>query len=305
MTKKLGTKSGSQNKTEAKAFTKDILIRVGAISDQRDLKQLEPPLLSKVFRQSKKITLKRLVSCSLEQQTQVREVRNQIGVRSSMYTEHEIGVNEHLAWISRLKSDKKQIVFAVLNEEQNPIGVVSVNALDTLHNKADWAFYIDENERSGLGAALEYNLIEYVFNVLKLDKLNCEVIKTNDSVVKLHKKFNFLEEGFRRENIEKDGQRIGVHFLGLTKSDWLSNKSTIFEKYKSVINKFSISIEEEIIAEESPLTKIENARSKNNVNWMALLRLSIEQHPNIAKPIVAEILRIDTEISNLTKQLIS
>lgn len=255
--------------------------------------------------QAKHLTLKKLTALTLEQQIKVREVRNQIGVRSAMYTEHEIGLNEHLGWISRLKSDKKQIVFAVLNEQENPIGVVSVNALDTLHKKADWAFYLDENERGGLGAALEYNLIEYVFNVLGLDKLNCEVIETNQTVVKLHKKFCFAEEGFRRENIEKNGKRIGVYFLGLTKTDWLANKKEIFEKYKTTINKFSISIEEEKQAEESPLTQIENARSKNNVNWMALLRLSIEQHPSIAKPIVAEILRLDTEISNLTKKLVS
>lgn len=254
---------------------------------------------------SKKITLKRLVSCSLEQQTQVREVRNQRGVRSSMFTEHEIGLNEHLGWISRLKSDKKQIVFAVLNEEQIPIGVVSVNALDISHKKADWAFYLDENERGGLGASLEFKLIEYVFNDLKLEKLNCEVIETNQAVIKLHKKFNFVEEGFRRDNIEKNERRIGVHFLGLTKLDWLSTKAEIFEKYKSVFSKFSIHIEEEEETEESPLTQIENARSKNNVNWMALLRLSIEQHPDIAKPIVAEILRLDTDISNLTKKLVS
>jgi len=222
-----------------------------------------------------------------------------------MYTEHEIGLNEHLGWISRLKSDKKQIVFVVLNEQKNPIGVVSVNALDTLHQKADWAFYLDENERGGLGAALEYNLIEYVFNVLKLEKLNCEVIETNEAVVKLHKKFSFTEEGFRRENINKNGKRIGVYFLGLTKNDWLSNKTEIFEKYKSVIGKFSISIEEEAKIEDNPLTQIENARAKNNVNWMALLRLTIEQHPDIAKPIVSEILRLDTEISNLTKKLVS
>jgi len=258
-----------------------------------------------VFLDAKKIILKPLTTCSIEQQTKVREVRNQVGVRSSMYTEHEIELNEHLGWISRLKSDKKQIVFAVLNEEQQPIGVVSVNALDTLHKKADWAFYLDENQRGGLGAALEYSLIEYVFNELKLDKLNCEVIETNEAVVKLHKKFNFFEEGFRRENIEKNGKRIGVHFLGLTKSDWLSSRTVIFEKYKSVINKFSIHIESETKSEESPLTQIENARSKNNVNWMALLRLSVEHHPNIAKPIISEILRLDTEISNLTKRLVS
>lgn len=250
------------------------------------------------------ITLKLVVSCSLQQQTQVREIRNQASVRSSMYTEHEIGLNEHLGWINRLKSDKKQIVYAVLNEEQRPIGVVSVNAIDELHKKSDWAFYLDENERGGLGAALEYNLIEYVFESLKLEKLNCEVIETNESVVRLHKKFGFLEEGFRRENIEKNGERIGVYFLGLTKSDWLSNKAEIFKRYESVVSKFSIRIEEEAVTADSPLTQIESARAKNNVNWMALLRLSIEQHPEIAKPIVAEILALDTEISKLTRKLV-
>jgi UDP-4-amino-4,6-dideoxy-N-acetyl-beta-L-altrosamine N-acetyltransferase len=167
---------------------------------------------------TRQITLKKLVSCSLEQQMQVREVRNQSGVRAAMYNEHIIGLEEHLSWVGRLRSDDKQIVFAVLNEQRKPIGVVSVNALDFLHRKADWAFYLDRETRGGLGAAIEYSIIEYAFNVLKLCKLNCEVIETNESVVRLHKKFNFEEEGFRRENIEKGGKRIGVYFLGLTKN---------------------------------------------------------------------------------------
>lgn len=204
--------------------------------------------------QCKHLTLKKLTALTLEQQLRVREVRNQTGVRSAMYTEHVIGLDEHLNWITRLKSDKRQIVFAVLNEQKKPIGVVSVNALDALHKKADWAFYLDENERGGLGAALEYYLIEYVFNILRLEKLNCEVIETNEMVVKLHKKFCFVEEGFRRENVEKNGKRIGVYFLGLTKTDWLANKREIFEKYKTAISKFSINIEAETQTEESPLT---------------------------------------------------
>ena len=253
---------------------------------------------------TKYLSLKKLTNLTLEQQIKVREVRNQPSVRSAMYTEHEIGLNEHLNWISKLKSDKRQIVFALLNEHQAPIGVVSVNMLDTLHKKADWAFYLDKNERGGLGTALEFNFIEYVFNILSLEKLNCEVIETNEMVIKLHKKFHFVEEGLRRQNIYKNGDRIGVCFLGLTKADWLENKSAVFENYKKIITKFSINFEEENEPEESPLTQIENARSKNNINWMALLRLSIEQHPTIAKPIIADILRLDPEISNLTKKLV-
>jgi len=59
----------------------------------------------------------------------------------------------------------------------------------------------------------------------------------------MHKKFCFVEEGFRRENIEKEGGRVGVFFLGITKSDWLEGKSSVREKYQPVLNKFNITIE--------------------------------------------------------------
>ena len=96
----------------------------------------------------KKIKLKALTSCTSEQQLKVRDIRNQIGVRSNMFTDHEIGLNEHLNWISKLKSEKKQMVFAVLNSQQNPIGTVSISMLDTFHKKADWALYLDGNEKT-------------------------------------------------------------------------------------------------------------------------------------------------------------
>lgn len=190
----------------------------------------------------KQVILREITKCTDEQQKAVRDVRNQPSVRRSMYTEHVIALEEHLNWIKKLKHDNKQVVFVVFVDDVVS-GVVSVNALDRLHKKSDWAFYLDENVRGGLGAALEYAFIDFVFNSLGLEKLNCEVIETNDAVVKLHKKFSFLEEGFRRSNIEKDGNRIGVHFLGLTKLDWEQGKDGILEKYHSVLAKFDILIE--------------------------------------------------------------
>ena len=73
-------------------------------------------------------------------------------------------------------------------------------------------------------------------------KLNCEVIEGNNSVIKLHKKFLFKDEGFRNSNIIKGEHRLGVHLLGLTKVDWISGEKIIFEKYKKVLQKFNISI---------------------------------------------------------------
>jgi len=84
-----------------------------------------------------------------------------------------------------------------------------------------------------------------VFDELGLEKLNCEVIETNDAVVKLHKKFSFTEEGFRRDNIIKNQKRIGVYFLGLTKLDWLKDREAIKVRYKKVMEKFDLEIEYE------------------------------------------------------------
>lgn len=189
-----------------------------------------------------RILLREITRCNDEQKQSVRDIRNQATVRRSMYTEHEIPLDEHLAWVERLKSDSRQIVFVVLVDNVVS-GVVSVNAIDRLHLKSDWAFYLDEQVRGGLGAALEFSLIEFVFGRLGLAKLNCEVIETNEAVVKLHRKFGFVEEGFRRENIIKDGQRIGAYFLGLTKSDWEQSRGEVRQRYEKVIDRFDIDIE--------------------------------------------------------------
>ena len=190
------------------------------------------------------IILREITKCTEEQKKAVREVRNQESVRKSMYSEDEIPLNEHLGWVERLRTDTRQIVFVVL-VEGIVSGVVSVNAIDRLHLKSDWAFYLDENVRGGLGAALELGLINFVFNDLGLEKLNCEVIETNEAVLKMHRKFGFIEEGFKRENIKKNNARIGVFFLGLTKSDWLKGREAISSRYENVIKKFNLEIEYE------------------------------------------------------------
>ena len=67
----------------------------------------------------------------------------------------EIQIDEHQTWLDRLQQDKCRIAFAVVDDSIGPIGMVSVSELDWRHRKADWAFYLTETERGGLGAALE------------------------------------------------------------------------------------------------------------------------------------------------------
>jgi len=189
-----------------------------------------------------KVSLRDINSCTDDQKKLVRNIRNEESVRKSMYTDHVIALEEHFSWLESLKKDNKQMVFVVFLDGVVS-GVVSVNAIDRLHKKSDWAFYLSESVRGGLGAALEFSMLDFVFKELSLEKLNCEVIETNEPVVKMHKKFGFKEEGFRRKNIEKYGSRMGVFFLGITKGEWLECRSSVKEKYKSVLDRFDVEIE--------------------------------------------------------------
>ncbi|MFL2597114.1 MAG: hypothetical protein ACJ0PR_00685 [Flavobacteriaceae bacterium] len=48
---------------------------------------------------------------------------------------------------------------------------------------------------------------------------------------------------------------------------------------------------------------IEKVRSKNNINWMNILRLAFKHSPSEAREIIAKINEDDGQISKLLKQL--
>ena len=53
----------------------------------------------------------------------------------------------------------------------------------------------------------------------------------------------------------------------------------------------------------SIISKIEKIRSKNNVNWMNILRLAFKYSPSEARKIVAKINKDDKKIGDLLKKL--
>ena len=186
------------------------------------------------------IVLRPIGRCTAEQQESLRHLRNHPAIRSAMYTDHIISQEEHARWIAGLPGDDRRLVFVVLATEDEVLGLVSVTAIDRLHGTADWAFYLAPEARGGLGAALEFHLLEFVFGELGLEKLNCEVLESNPAVVRMHARFIFKEEGFRRSNAVKDGVRIGVHFLGLTREDWIEGRDAVQERIQEVLDRFEI-----------------------------------------------------------------
>ena len=165
----------------------------------------------------------------------VREMRNHPDIRKYMYTDHVISAEEHAQWLQSLREGAPAQYFVVY-KAGIPVGVVYLTGISARHRSADWGFYLDPARQGGsTGVLIEYALLEYAFNKLKLEKLNAEVLSTNPAVVQLHRKFGFKDEGIRRANILKGGQRIDVYLLGITPLEWAESRG----RFEKLVSKFS------------------------------------------------------------------
>ena len=159
--------------------------------------------------------------------------RNAPAVRANMYTRHEISQKEHLAWWSRTCQRVDQLYFMYENEEC-PLGIVGLTAIDLHNSNCSWAFYASPDAPKGTGAQMEYLALEYVFGVLKLHKLYCEVLAFNVPVIRLHHKFGFVEEGVFRQHHKVEETYIDIHRLSLLNVDWAKKRNDMLKKLTAI-----------------------------------------------------------------------
>lgn len=160
----------------------------------------------------------------------VREIRNEVSVRRNMYTDHLISKEEHADWLTSLIGREDRQFFAV-KQGDDVIGGVGLSAINMKHKRADWAYFLTGAVRgAGIGPALEFSMIDFAFEIFDLCKLNCEVIAWNSPVVKLHKRFGFVEEGTRRHHVWRNGAPHDVVLLGLTDDEWRKSRAMLTER---------------------------------------------------------------------------
>ena len=164
------------------------------------------------------ISLKLLTSEDLEL---VRNWRNSPEVSSYMYTDSHISEDQQKAWFEKIKH-LENCRYWIIEFNNQKVGLASLTDINRTLNSCYWAFYLGDTSirGGGIGAKIEYNVIEYVFNQLNLNKLRCEVFVTNDKVIRMHEKFGFRREAYYREHCTKNNQKLDVVGLALLKSDW-------------------------------------------------------------------------------------
>jgi UDP-4-amino-4,6-dideoxy-N-acetyl-beta-L-altrosamine N-acetyltransferase len=157
--------------------------------------------------------------------------RNAPQVRANMYTRHEIGLQEHLAWWARMR-ERDDAHYLMFVSGQQSLGVVGFTGIDRTNRQAMWAFYAAPGAPPGTGSRMEFLALEYSFNVLNLHKLSCEVLSFNAPVIGLHRKFGFMIEGTFREHHVVDGRFVDVVRLAILAPEWSDKREAMLQRLR-------------------------------------------------------------------------
>lgn len=147
--------------------------------------------------------------------------RNKPDVARYMYTDHLISEAEHDRWFEGIFGDSGRRYWIIRCDERD-VGLVNLYDIDLVNRKCSWAFYLGEEglRGRGVGAFVEYSVLSWVFDRLNFRKLWCEVLAFNEPVVKMHRRFGFIEEGRFRGHILKASQPTDIVRLGILKEEW-------------------------------------------------------------------------------------
>jgi len=145
--------------------------------------------------------------------------RNHPSVRSFMFSQHEITLEEHRAWFERASADPARRLL-IVEDETGPLGFVQFS--DVAENGiADWGFYACPGAPKGTGRRLGTAALDYAFAELGLHKVCGQAITTNEASIRMHRGLGFVEEGILRDQKYVNGVYYSLVCFGLLKHEWL------------------------------------------------------------------------------------
>lgn len=176
------------------------------------------------------VALKKLRAEDLDM---VAEWRMSPEVTRWMNTDPVLTHEGQLEWFGKLSTDETQLWW-VVTVDGVPAGVLDIIHIDHANQKCEWGYYIAVREKRSMKLAveLEWNLYDYAFGVLGMNRLYNEVLSGNAGVVKLHQLCGSMVEGELKQSVFKNGEFYDVTLCAILKEQWEAKKATV--KYDTI-----------------------------------------------------------------------
>ena len=168
-----------------------------------------------------KLQFKNFTLLSSDEIIFVHKMRNSDIVRLKMYNQEVIPLEIHKEWVAHL-IERTDCCYYLVYADEEAIGVVDFTSISNSKDSCEWGYYLKEKYiNSGYGILLEYYVLKYAFEALKVDKLFCSVLDSNFKVYNMHKKyFGFSEDECYSVNKKGNGTELNFKGLSLLKTDY-------------------------------------------------------------------------------------
>ena len=146
--------------------------------------------------------------------------RNSPRVHDRMLTDHEITLEEHMAWFERYKSNSCPMSFLFLYEDE-PLGYISYINPKTNPTEYSIGVYLGELRDNPMDGLFLYLLAtKYGFEKLNAEYLNEEIFTDNTEALTISRYIGYKDVRIEREACQKNGKSKDIQILTFNKNGW-------------------------------------------------------------------------------------
>ena len=132
------------------------------------------------------------------------------------------------AWFnSYMNSRNKNVRCAILNKNNNMIGVVSLVNIDHLNQSCELHIMIGDtvNREKGAGSFAVKEMLKHAFMNLNLQRVELTVLDTNKEAISFYEKVGFTKEGTKRMAQYKNGEFVDMQLYSILRFEFIEEVS--------------------------------------------------------------------------------
>jgi UDP-4-amino-4,6-dideoxy-N-acetyl-beta-L-altrosamine N-acetyltransferase len=145
-----------------------------------------------------------------------------------MNTDPTLTLEGQKKWLERINHNHLDYYW-MIEVDGVPAGIASLVEHDEHAKKIHTGVYIAEKKKRSikLTVELQWNLYEYAFDVLGLNKVCEEVFSLNKAVLRILDMCGSKREGELRQHVYKNGEYYDVSVRGILRNEWEELKQKI------------------------------------------------------------------------------
>ncbi|OEE62768.1 spermidine acetyltransferase [Enterovibrio norvegicus FF-454] len=121
--------------------------------------------------------------------------------------------------------DSNERRFIAEDNEKQPIGLVELVEINTIHRNAEFQIIIaPDYQGCGYARTLIKKALNYAFTILNLHKVYLSVAVNNEKAIHLYEKSGFIEEGHLVKEIFVNGEYCDIKRMYILQETYLQNR---------------------------------------------------------------------------------